>query len=271
MTTFIAYIDEAGDEGFGKLKEPGRPGGQSHWLAIGGCIVPTEHDKRLPKLRDEIIGRFPRRISRDLHFRNLNHDQKVVACQAIGNFPLGAAVALSHKVTIPGTKYAAVFKQKGYLYNYLVRWLLERVTAACAAEKDRQPCSLRLVFSRRGGTDYHSMRDYLRLMRDGRELVRPVRSINWNVLNIEDLVVEDHSRWAGLQIADCITSAVWAGLEPNAYGNTEPRYAELLRPRFLNTRGNALNDGIVPVPSWHAAQPNEAQRAFLLSFTKGCG
>lgn len=271
MPDFIAYIDEAGDEGFGKLRQPGAVGGQSRWLAIGGCLVLADVDKRLPALRNQILARFPQRTSRDLHFRELNHDQKVVACQEIGGFQLGAAVMLSHKTTIPGTKYAAVFKQKGYLYNYLVRWFLERVTAECAAHSGAESCSLRLVFSKRGGTDYHSMKSYLRLMRDGRELMPPVRSINWKVLDIDNIVVEDHSRWAGLQIADCITSAFWTGLEPNAYGNAEERYADLLRSRLIHKKGNALNHGITPVPSWYAAHPSESQKAFLLSFNKGCG
>ncbi len=268
---FIAYIDEAGDEGFGKLRKDGAPGGQSQWLAIGACLVLAENDSKLPALRDQILAKFPKRSARDLHFRDLNHEQKVVAAQEIAGFPLGAAVVLSNKSTIPGTKWANVFKTKGMLYNFLVRWLLERLTAECAAGAGAEPCRLKLVFSRRGGTDYHHMQDYLRLMRDGRELMRPVRSINWKVLIVNDLVVEDHSRWAGLQIADCITSAFWTALEPNVYGNHEPRYAETLRPKLIHKAGNALNHGLTPVPSWYGARPSDAQKAFLLSFNKGCG
>ena len=268
---YIVYIDEAGDEGFGKLKVPGASGGQSHWLAIGCCIVSADNDKRLPGLKREILGRFPRRIGRDLHFRELNHDQRVVACKAIGEFPLAAAVMLSNKTTIPGTKWANVFKQKGYLYNYLVRWLLERITAECAHVAGGEPCRVRLVFSRRGGTDYHSMREYLALMRDGKELMLPVRSILWKTLNIDDITVEDHSKWAGLQIADCITSAVWTAVEPNVYGNHEPAYAELMRKCYLQRSGNALNRGITAVPSLRSAQCSDAQYTILMNFASGCG
>ncbi|WP_286952291.1 MULTISPECIES: DUF3800 domain-containing protein [Brevundimonas] len=268
---YIVYIDEAGDEGFGKLKRDGQVGGQSHWLAIGGCIVSAENDQRLPALKRQILSRFPQRSKRDLHFRDLNHDQKVVACQEIGAFPLGAAVMLSNKTTIPGTKFAPIFKQKGYLYNYLVRWLLERVTYACQHAAKGDECRVRLVFSRRGGTDYHSMGEYLRLMRDGRELMRPVRSIVWDVLNVDDVIVEDHSKWAGLQIADCITSAFWTAVEPNIYGNHEPTYAEQLRKCILQKDGNALNRGLAPVPSLAASRPTAAQLRVLTSFAKGCG
>jgi hypothetical protein len=59
-------------------------------------------------------------------------------------------------------------------------------------------------------------------MRDKKEVVRPVRSILWDVLDIDDIAVENHRKWAGLQIADCVTSAFFAAVEPNAYGNCEP-------------------------------------------------
>lgn len=268
---YIVYIDEAGDEGFGKLKRDGQVGGQSHWLAIGGCIVSAENDQRLPALKRQILARFPQRSSRDLHFRDLNHDQKVVACQEIGGFPLGAAVMLSNKTTIPGSKYATLFKQKGYLYNLLVRWLLERVTSVCQRAARGEGCRVRLVFSRRGGTDYHSVGEYFRLMRDGKELIPPPRSIVWDVLDVDDVVVEDHSKWAGLQIADCITSAFWTAVEPNIYGNHERAYAELLKPRLLHKGGSALGQGLTLVPSLDNARPTDAQRAILMSFANGCG
>ena len=49
MTTrFIAYVDEAGDEGFGKFKLPGQLGGQSTWLILGAMIVDAKHDFQVP-------------------------------------------------------------------------------------------------------------------------------------------------------------------------------------------------------------------------------
>lgn len=110
------------------------------------------------------------------------------------------------------------------------------------------------------------MRDYLILMRDGREMMQPVRSIKWDVLNVDNIAVETHDKWAGLQIADCITSAFFAAVEPNAYGNFEPRYAEHLRPRLLLRDNRALNCGVTPVPSLYGCKPNDHQKAFFESF-----
>lgn len=176
----VCYVDEAGDEGFGKLRTPGA-GGQSKWLFIGALIATEAHDRCLPAWRNELSARlFPGKDRRELHFRNLNHNQRVAACNHLADKPLGICVVGSNKLTIIGSGKEQVFKQKGYLYNYLVRYVLERVTAAC--KKKGAECQLRVVFSRRGGTDYQSMRDYLILMREGKEVVRPARSIDWRSL-----------------------------------------------------------------------------------------
>lgn len=267
MSDFTAYIDEAGDEGFGKLKKQGAMGGQSNWLLIGACVVESADDAKLPAWKDAIITQRLGKAGRDLHFMHLSHEQRVVVSQEIAKLPVGAAVTFSHKITIPGSKYAKVFKQPGYLYNYLVRWLLERITADIKA-RPGGPHKLRLVFSRRGGTNYDKMTNYLRLLRDDREMYPTPGKIAWDILNPNDLEVLNHSKRAGLQFADCITSAIYAAVEPNMYGNHEPRYADLLRGNVIRKRGNALNHGIIPVPHFEKCGASAEQVAFFKSFMK---
>ncbi len=235
---------------------------------IGACIVPVAHDAKLPTWRNEIVGRL-QKPWRQIHFCDLSHDQRVVVSQEIAKLPIEAALTLSHKVTIPGTKWAEVFRKKGYLYNYLVRWLLERITTHVATSYPKEKNRLRLVFSKRGGTDYASMRDYMILMRDGRERIKPIRTIRWDVLDVNDLAVEDHANFAGLQLADCITSAFYAAVEPNRFGNFEPRYADTLRGVVMRRpNNNALNHGVCPLPSWYGCQPEDHHKEFFLSFSK---
>ena len=265
---FVAYIDEAGDEGFGKLRLP-QQSGQSKWLLLGAAIVSKKNDGLLPSWRDGIMELFPNKKTRDLHFRNLNHDQRIAACTALSHKPLGVAVVASNKSTIPSSGRVEVFKQKGYLYNYLVRYLLERVTAECrrAATKRSSDAAatVKIVFSKRGNTDYQSMREYMILMRDGLEVIRPVRSIDWGVLNPDDIRVENHSKLAGLQIADVLTSATASALEPSGFGHTEPRYSLILRDRYLRKSGSASNRGltIIPKPADNPLTPDE--RSFINS------
>lgn len=262
---YTAYIDEAGDEGIGKLAA-GPIGGQSRWLVLGACIVSRENDLKLPAWRDKILARFPDKKSRDLHFRELKHEQKTVVCQELSQLPIGICLTLSHKVTIPGTKWEPIFKKKGFLYNYLLRWLLERVTAVCERAAGQDGCVLKIVFSRRGGTDYQAMKDYLRLMRDGNEVKRPVRSIRWSILDIENISVENHKKWAGLQIADCVTSAGFCALEPNRYGNYEQSYAKILQGRYIKHNGSVMNCGISPVPSLIRCNLDASQKEFFQNF-----
>lgn len=268
MKHYTAYIDEAGDEGFGKLAA-GNSEGQSRWLCVGACIVTRENDLKLPGWRNEILAKFPKKKTRDLHFRDLKHEQKIVVCQEISKLPLGICVTLSHKITIPGSKWESTFKKKGYLYNYLLRWLLERVTEVCRRDGGGGASTLRLVFSRRANTDYKTMREYFVLMKEKREKMPQVRGIDWHLLDIDNIAVENHSKWAGLQIADCVTSAFFLAVEPNTYGNYEHTYAKLLKDRLIKTwNGHSLDCGIVPVPSWAKCQTDAQQEEFFRSFIK---
>lgn len=261
---FIAYIDEAGDEGFGKLKAPTQGHGQSSWLILGAMIVPANQDRLVPSWKRNMLARFPTKQSRDLHWRQLKHDQRVVISADLAKLPIRAALTLSHKVTIPGSKHEAAFKKPGYLYNYLTRWLLERLIDWCERQSPTGSASLRVVFSKRGGTNYRAMKTYLNRLSRGQEMYRSPRNTNWSVLDISGIQVENHSKCAGLQLSDCITSAFFTALEPNMYGNTEASYAERLIGNLIKNRSGAVREaGLTVVPGLHAASPNDDQLQFL--------
>ncbi|MGO7501507.1 DUF3800 domain-containing protein [Rhizobium johnstonii] len=261
---FVAYVDEAGDEGFGKLAGTG-PTAQSAWFALGAFVVSKDDDRALPKWRDEIMEQFPRKKARDLHFQHLKHEQRVQACMMLAEKPVGLCLIASNKVTLQTHPKREVFKQKQHLYNYMTRYLLERLTTACQkkAQVGGEKAHLTVIFSRRRGTDYHVMREYLELMRDGRELLRPVRSIDWRVLDPADIAVENHSNRAGLQLADVFTSALWHALEPNGYGFCEPRYGKILTPKLLKHMSQRLNCGLTLIPPLHKCPLNDEQEEFV--------
>ena len=273
MEEFVAYIDEAGDEGFGKLRNEGRTG-QSRWLIMGALIVAKNNDRLLPSWRDNITDLFPQRQKRDLHFRDLDHNQRVAACRYLAGKPVGVCMVCSNKVTILDPPKVDIFKQKGHLYNYLVRFLLERITAAVKIKSSlvgSKEAKVRIVFSRRGGTDYHEMKKYLELMRDDKEKFVPKRSIDWDVLHIDEISVDNHSRWAGLQLADIVTSATYSALEPNRYGLYEPRYAAELADKFISLWGSRLDSGLTLIPPLRNNPLDDEQRKFVISLTKKSG
>ncbi|WP_326894593.1 hypothetical protein U8P73_36270 (plasmid) [Rhizobium beringeri] len=79
---YVAYVDEAGDEGFGKLGGAS-PTAQSKWFALGAMIVSDTENRDLPLWRDSIMQDFPKKKSRDLHFRELKHEQRVHVCSIL--------------------------------------------------------------------------------------------------------------------------------------------------------------------------------------------
>jgi hypothetical protein len=149
---------------------------------------------------------------------------------------------LAAKEPIPKGIYA----EKNQLYFYMTRYLIERLSWLC---RDHRPNAtegdgrVAITFSRRGGMQYDSFREYLELLKTDHEV-----RIHWPVIDIGAVSAADHSSSASLQLADAIASAFAAGFEPDRYGNCEPRYAETLKPITYNRNKNYLSYGVKIVP-----------------------
>ena len=158
--SFHVYIDESGDDGMGKFRQPGSTGGASNWLIIGACVVRASRDLELVRLRDRIRTECrPDSKRRDIHFKDFNHVQKKRACQLIAGQPIRFASVLGLK----NTEAAQVFRQKNQLYFYLTRYLLERVSWLCREKRKDVPegnGQAKITFSRRGGLSYAGFQDY---------------------------------------------------------------------------------------------------------------
>lgn len=268
---FVVYVDEAGDDGFGKLREESATG-QSRWFVVGAVSVRAENDRQMVSWRDEISASFPNRQRQDIHFKHLNHDQRRHACRIIGSRPLRVAAVLSNKATLldlPAQRLAA-FKRKNHLHNYLCRYLLERVSASLrtyAVAKSLSGCRAKVVFSKRGGMSYDDFRDYLRLIKDGREVIASRGAIDWSVIDPDRIEALDHASRAGLQVADIATSAMFKAVEPNTFGICEQSYADELRRVVWRRNACAFDCGVTHVPALRDATPlTDAQRKFFESW-----
>jgi hypothetical protein len=253
-------IDESGDDGLGKFREPGQQGGQTSWLVISACVYRASRETEVVGWRDSILSKMPEKKSRVLHFENLNHQQRIVAAQSVGQFPLRVMNVISNKKTIqPGT-----YTQKNQLYFYLARYLIERVSWFC--RDSRHPAGengqVKITFSRRGGMSYPDFRDYLlRLKQD------PAVQVHWPVIDIDGIKAQDHSVRAGLQVADIVASSFACGIEPDRYGNCESRYAESLRRVTYRRNRNFLSYGVKLVPKLAEMPPlSEEQMRFINLF-----
>lgn len=257
--SFIAYIDESGDDGLAKFREPGQWGGASNWLIISACVTRYVHHLSAVAWRDEISALMPEKKSRQIHFSEMNHHQKVATVQCLAAKPLRAINVISAKRTIPD----GVYVERNQLYFYLTRYLIERISWFC---RDMRPSvsegdgTIKIIFSRRGGMSYVDFRDYIdRLRRVQDQEI----NIHWPVIKTENIDAQDHSRMAGLQLVDVIASAFANGFEPDRYGNCERRYAEILKPIVYGRRGNYLSYGVKLVPRPELIPLSEEQRRTL--------
>ena len=254
--TFLAYIDESGDDGLGgNFRQVGGHGGSSKWLVISACLFRRTHSLDAVLWRDKILAKMPERKGRDLHFANLNHGQKLAAVQTISQKPLRAISVLAAKQPIPD----GVYTGKNQLYFYLTRYLLERVSWLCRDLRPRAPegdGSVKITFSRRGGMQYDQFRAYLERLKATPDA--DVR-IHWPVIDIPSIAAADHKSSASLQIADAIASSFSAGVEPDRYGNCEPRYAETLKPIVYHRKANYLSYGVKVVPQYTACCLDQQQ------------
>jgi hypothetical protein len=269
---FVAYIDEAGDDGIGKFRSVGMPG-QSHWLCLSALIVGSDNFGSIVSWRNEITQRMPQRQRKDIHFEDLNHDQRVFACNVISTKQAGIISILSNKTTIIGHQNENQFRAKNHLYKYILRYLIERVTDACRRKcivEKCPPSPVKLVFSRRGGMDYNDFQDYLIYLKDLQFRNGSRHPIHWDYLDIDAIEAQDHSRLAGLQLADIAASSFHRAVEPNGFGHFETRYAQILRPRvYKSPMGIWLNSGVKPIPSLSEMQLSAEQLEFFKSWREG--
>jgi len=260
--SFLAYIDESGDDGIGNYREPGGRGGSSKWLAISACVFRQSYDLDAVEWRDEISELMPEKKRQDVHFTKMNHAQRVAAIQCLSARPIRAISVLSNKTTIPD----GVYTNKNQLYFYLTRYLIERISWLCRDMRPRVPHGdgrVEITFSRRGGMSYPDFRSYLERLRAAND---QGINIHWPVIDVEGICARDHSTLAGLQLADAIASAFAAGVEPDRYGNCESRYAEILKPIVYERRGNYLSYGVKIVPNHKEMELSDQQRRFIRAF-----
>ena len=63
---------------------------------------------------------------------------------------------------------------------------------------------------------------------------------SWNVMNFEEIYQYPAKERAGLQLADCVASSFYAGLELTAEGVVKPDFAKNLFPRLARSSRNRI-------------------------------
>lgn len=211
----------------------------------------------------DIIQTLPeRKHHKPLHFNELDHAQRVMATAKLVEHPFRVSAVFSYKPIIP----EGVYVDKNQLYHYMTRYLIERLSWLCRDYRARVregDGRLKIIFSRRGGMNYEDFQDYLRRLRNADD---PDIRIHWPVIDIDGVEAVDHGQRYGLQLADVAVGGLRAAVEFDPYGNLEPRFAELLKPKLYERGGNYLSYGAKTVPTCEtiaAYQQDDVQPADL--------
>jgi hypothetical protein len=235
---FVAYIDEAGDEGF--KFQPGEKG-SSRWFVLSAAVVRKTNDLLVVKVAREVRQVLGKPDKYVLHFRELKHEQRIPFARLISAAPIRTVHVMVHK---PSIKNPENFQREAHkLYRYLTRLLLERVSWLCRDNSRDGDGSVDLVFSNRAAMSYDELKEYmgvlLRQAANGGDV-----NIDWGVVSSNRLRAVNHDQLAGLQIADAVATSAFYAVNKSQYGEVEERYLRLIRNSLYRNNGRLDGYGI---------------------------
>lgn len=237
---YTLFIDEAGDDKVERLK-PKTPDGNSEWLCLGGYLVRATAESDLERRRDEILKAIGQKPGGVLHFRNLKPGSRALATKALASkgSPARGFVVCSLKQTMlnhhNARAAAASVNPRDYLFNWVVRLLLERVTQYVASHAQRHGIGnplLRIVMASRRGHHFGRFKAYLQQkinQATAGTTYLATRDIEPSVLRYSLIDRAPASQLAGLQLADVLVSAFFQSIERASPHYTD-KVALSLRP-----------------------------------------
>jgi len=239
--SFMVYIDESGDEGF---VFNGDGSGSSRWFVLSAAVIRKVNDLQMVSCLKEVrqvLGKAPKT---PLHFVDLKHEQRVPYIRRVGELPIRTVNVLVYKPLIAEPEK---FQNTKYLlYRYATRMLLERVSWLC--RDHREPGEgdgfAEIVFSNRSNMSYDDIREYLRLLIRQHDGDPQKVQIDPTVIDPERIRSVEHSKLAGLQVADAVASGLHFAVKVNRYGETETGYLPHLKKSIYRHQKTALGYGI---------------------------
>ncbi|MDX6576381.1 MAG: hypothetical protein QOE96_2334 [Blastocatellia bacterium] len=237
-TSFVAYIDEAGDDGFTAYS--------SEWFVLSAVVTEKATDANDVKVIDVVRRKLSKPAKKPLHFRKLKHHQKVPYIAELAAADVAAVSVLIHKASLSQPEK---FNKEHRLYHYAVRLLLERVSWLCRDFKHSTgDGSVQVVFSNRGGMSYDAISDYLENLLTSAKLTvggEPLYDVRIapGIIDPSKVSTYSHGKRMGLQLADAVASGIYNALETR-YEFTEDRYARMLKPIVYCHNGKYLGYGL---------------------------
>ena len=245
--SFVAYVDESGEEGF-KFRTTPKAQASSDWFVLGSFITRKRTDMDTVKTIDAVRREFQLPPTKHVHWRKLKHPQKVRYAQMMSGLQAWVIGICVYK---PALLEPEKFQERYRLYFYTVRHLLERVSWLARDGHDvgrwGGDGTVEVLFSNRQGMSYVEMRDYLKRLETQKASGKDIR-IEFDLVRPDNVRTQTPGRSMGLQLADAAAGALFNALETDPYGNTEPRYTQTMLPLLYRHRGKLHGYGLKLLP-----------------------
>jgi hypothetical protein len=248
-------VDESGDEGF-VFRDDGS--GSSRWFVLSAVVIRRTDDLQMVSCLKEVRALLQKTPKTPLHFVDLRHEQRVPYVRRVGELPIRTVSVLVYKPLI--TEPEKFQNTKYLLYRYATRLLLERVSWLVREHRrpDEGDGFTEVIFSNRSNMSYGEIRDYLRLLQK-QSVANPFQiQIEPSAIDPDRIRAVEHSKLAGLQVADAVASGLHFALKVNRYGETEPGYLPHLRKTVYRHKAAALGYGLKVWPEDFSTVKSEA-------------
>ncbi|PIM54732.1 hypothetical protein CS062_02250 [Roseateles chitinivorans] len=249
-SSFVAYIDESGDEGFTFLPD-GR--GSSHWFVQTAVVYRRPHDLSAVAALKAARATLGWEAKKAFHFCDMRHEQRLVMLNEVIKTPFRTVSILSYKPDIPDPERFQA--NKWMLYHYLTRLLIERVSWLCRdhMRPGEGDGTVDLIFSDRAAMSYEDIRVYINRLRAQAGMGTQV-NIHWPAINMDSLRAVAHAQLAGLQVADAVATSTHYGVKLSRFGIADPSYLALLRRHAYRHRDNFRGYGIKTLTGFEQLQ-----------------
>jgi hypothetical protein len=249
---YILYVDESGDPGLRTVR-PLDVNGASEWMTMGGVLISARREQQIQQEIGVLRASLRGHKAPHIHFADLSPSKKAQVMGALASWPIRGFVVCSNKRNMRGQHDAKpeanIVEVKSWFYAWLFRVLLERVSKyvrhRSMAELGR-PGTLKIELSQRGGVRYVGIRAYLYYLRQTFRSgvgALPQGTIDWDVIDIEQIRDYSHRTRAGLQMADWVAGAFFKAADKHNTGGSDPTFAKLLEPRMAMLPPSMLKAG----------------------------
>lgn len=189
----VAYIDEAGDEGFNSES--------SRWFVVG-CVVLKYGEYLKARANLDQFKVDSGRLWKNIHFKSLQHNKRKDLCAYIAKSEYGVIISCFSKFDLS--------KEEKYLSSYPsmyfvgVKNILERVS--WYTQQHKAP-KVHIMIGNRNQVKAENLKKYLF------ETSKNAKKNHSYYDHIGNVVVGNQEEY-GIKLADCITSSVFQLLEP---------------------------------------------------------